>query len=101
MLRRLLVTTAADQTARIWSTADFSLLQELKHDDQRWVWDAAFSADSQYIFTGRLTYFLRNSNLSKMFLFFQPLRMETLNYGTLNQGRLKEITQGTAKQLQL
>ncbi|PSN45751.1 Target of rapamycin complex subunit lst8 [Blattella germanica] len=47
----LLVTTSADQTARIWKTSDFTLLQELKHEAQRWVWDAAFSADSQYILT--------------------------------------------------
>ncbi|XP_044732840.1 target of rapamycin complex subunit lst8 [Chrysoperla carnea] len=47
----LLVTTSADQSARVWKTSDFSLVQELKHDIQRWVWDAAFSADSQYVFT--------------------------------------------------
>lgn len=47
------MTTSADQTARIWSTEDFSLVKELKHESQRWVWDAAFSADSQYIFTGK------------------------------------------------
>ncbi|KAJ8964957.1 hypothetical protein NQ314_004512 [Rhamnusium bicolor] len=47
----LLVTTSADQTAKIWNTADFSLLQELKQENQRWVWDAAFSADGQYVFT--------------------------------------------------
>jgi len=48
----LLVTTSADHTARIWSTQDFSLLQELKTPAQRWVWDAAFTSDSQYLFTG-------------------------------------------------
>lgn len=47
----LLVTTSADQTARVWKTADFSLVQELKTEAQRWVWDVAFSADSQYIIT--------------------------------------------------
>ncbi|KAG8298856.1 Target of rapamycin complex subunit lst8 [Homalodisca vitripennis] len=48
----LLVTTSADQSARVWKTADFSLVQELKVDNgQRWVWDVAFSADSQYIIT--------------------------------------------------
>ncbi|XP_054270856.1 target of rapamycin complex subunit lst8 [Macrosteles quadrilineatus] len=47
----LLVTTSADQTARVWKTADFSLVQELKTEAQRWVWDLAFSADSQYILT--------------------------------------------------
>jgi len=60
----LLVTTSADQTARVWRTTDFSEVQVLQHEAKRWVWDAAFSADSQYIFTGKyriififLTYF--------------------------------------------
>ncbi|KAF4518152.1 hypothetical protein B566_EDAN008854 [Ephemera danica] len=48
----LLVTTSADQTARVWKTADFSMAQELTVDAQRWVWDAAFSVDSQYLVTG-------------------------------------------------
>ncbi|XP_015519115.1 target of rapamycin complex subunit lst8 isoform X2 [Neodiprion lecontei] len=47
----LLVTTSADQTARVWETTDFTETQILKHEAKRWVWDAAFSADSQYIFT--------------------------------------------------
>ncbi|XP_011503829.1 PREDICTED: target of rapamycin complex subunit lst8 [Ceratosolen solmsi marchali] len=47
----LLVTTAADQTARIWRTTDFSEVQVFQHETKRWVWDVAFSADSQYIFT--------------------------------------------------
>ncbi|XP_012275123.1 target of rapamycin complex subunit lst8 [Orussus abietinus] len=47
----LLVTTSADQTARVWKTSDFSELQSLQHDAKRWVWDAAFSADSEYVFT--------------------------------------------------
>lgn len=55
------MTTSADQTARVWKTTDFSEVQVLQHEAKRWVWDAAFSADSQYIFTG-------NSILS--FLFF-------------------------------
>lgn len=55
-LLRLLVTTSADQTARVWRTTDFSEVQVLQHEAKRWVWDAAFSADSQYIFTGILIY---------------------------------------------
>ncbi|XP_008546807.1 target of rapamycin complex subunit lst8 [Microplitis mediator] len=47
----LLVTTSADQTARVWKTSDFSPSIVLQHESKRWVWDAAFSADSQYIFT--------------------------------------------------
>lgn len=58
MTRRLLITTSADQTAKIWRTSDFSLLQELKQQNQRWVWDAAFSADSQYVFTGKYAFCL-------------------------------------------
>lgn len=50
----LLVTTSADQSARVWRTTDFTLLTELKQEGQRWVWDAAFSADSQYIVTGMI-----------------------------------------------
>nr|BAN20635.1 vegetatible incompatibility protein HET-E-1, putative [Riptortus pedestris] len=48
---KLLVTCSADQTARLWETENFTLVQELKHDSQRWVWDAAFSADSKYLIT--------------------------------------------------
>jgi len=49
----LLVTTSADKSARVWRTADFSLVMEMKIDTQRWVWDAAFSVDSQYLVTGK------------------------------------------------
>lgn len=48
------MTTSADQTARVWKTSDFSEVKVLQHEANRWVWDAAFSADSQYIFTGML-----------------------------------------------
>ena len=47
----LLVTTSADNTAKIWKTTDFSEEKVLLHDAKRWVWDAAFSGDSQYLFT--------------------------------------------------
>jgi hypothetical protein len=33
-------------------TADLTLMTELKETAQRWVWDCAFSGDSQYIITG-------------------------------------------------
>lgn len=49
---RYLVTTSADHHAQIWSTSNnFKLCKTLTHENQRWVWDAAFSADSQYVFT--------------------------------------------------
>jgi len=47
-----LVTTSADRTAFIWKTSDFSLKQELKDERQRWVWDTAFSNDSEHLLTG-------------------------------------------------
>jgi len=47
-----LVTSSADHTALIWKTSDFSLKQELKNEKQRWVWDTAFSNDSEHLLTG-------------------------------------------------
>lgn len=48
----LLVTTSADQTASVWRTKDFSLCQKLSvSGGQKWVWDAAFTNDSQYVIT--------------------------------------------------
>ena len=51
----LLATTSADGTCKIWSTVDFSLQNTLKRSTDKWVWDCAFSCDSQYIFTGILS----------------------------------------------
>lgn len=48
----LLATSSADQTARIWNTDDFTLKQELKVDDQKWVWKTAFTKESERVFTG-------------------------------------------------
>lgn len=52
MLSSHLATTSADTTVKIWSTSryDFSLEKTLV-GHQRWVWDAAFSADSAYLVT--------------------------------------------------
>ena len=47
-----LATTSADTTVNLWQTADFSLKKTLKEANQRWVWDCAFSEDSQYLITG-------------------------------------------------
>lgn len=49
---RYLATTSADQTAKLWRTSDFTLHSTLQTENQRWVWDIAFSADSQYAITG-------------------------------------------------
>ncbi|OWF51796.1 Target of rapamycin complex subunit lst8 [Mizuhopecten yessoensis] len=40
----LLATTSADHTAKIWRTADRTLMTELRDNTQRWVWDCAFRA---------------------------------------------------------
>ncbi|KAI1301701.1 Target of rapamycin complex subunit lst8 [Halotydeus destructor] len=67
----LLVTTSADQTAKVWRTANLVPIADgeeesgwpvsdstlaplivLADPNQRWVWDVAFTNDSQYIITG-------------------------------------------------
>jgi len=48
----LLVTTSADKTAKVWRTTDFSLVQELTTEGQKWVWASAFTMDSSYLVTG-------------------------------------------------
>lgn len=47
----MVATTSADQTTRLWRTSDLGLITELAVPHQRWVWDVAFSADSQYVLT--------------------------------------------------
>ncbi|KAJ3201726.1 TOR complex subunit lst8 [Dinochytrium kinnereticum] len=50
----MLATCSADHTVKLWSaTGDNTFVQDktlVGH--QRWVWDAAFSADSAYLVTG-------------------------------------------------
>ena len=58
LILRLLATSSADGTAKIWRTIDFSLLLECKDDHQKWVWDLAFTNDSQYLFTGIFLLFI-------------------------------------------
>lgn len=62
LLCRLLVTSSADQTACIWKTSDFSLKQELKDEHQRWVWDTAFSNDSEHLLTGKILSAMNNGS---------------------------------------
>lgn len=50
----LLATSSADKTAKVWRTIDFGLNVECKHSNQKWVWDLAFTNDSQYLFTGKI-----------------------------------------------
>eukprot|EP01116_Phalansterium_solitarium_P008814 TRINITY_DN22779_c0_g1_i1.p1 TRINITY_DN22779_c0_g1~~TRINITY_DN22779_c0_g1_i1.p1 ORF type:complete len:316 (+),score=107.90 TRINITY_DN22779_c0_g1_i1:98-1045(+) len=50
---RLLATTSADHTAKVWAVNDandFPLMRTLT-GHQRWVWDCAWSADSEYLVT--------------------------------------------------
>ena len=65
-LIRYLATTSADQTAKLWRTSDFTLHSTLQTENQRWVWDIAFSADSQYAITGWCLKFF--SSLTLLFL---------------------------------
>ena len=55
-----LATTSADTTVNIWQTSDFSLKKTLKEANQRWVWDCAFSEDSQYLITGWMNLALKS-----------------------------------------
>ncbi|KAJ1565496.1 TOR complex subunit lst8 [Cladochytrium tenue] len=49
---RTLATCSADHTVKIWSAADDAFeLERTLEGHQRWVWDAAFSADSAYLVT--------------------------------------------------
>jgi WD40 repeat protein len=51
---RHLATCSADSTVKIWSTVNFEYTPEKTlTGHQRWVWDAAFSADSAYLVTGK------------------------------------------------
>ena len=53
MVRRHLATCSADATIKLWSTSEFDyVLERTLTGHQRWVWDAAFSADSAYLVTG-------------------------------------------------
>ena len=57
-MHRTLATCSADHTVKLWSTEeyDFTLLKTLT-GHQKWVWDAAFSADSAYLVTGQSSYY--------------------------------------------
>jgi len=53
-LCRHLATCSADHTIKLWSTSNYEYtLERTLTGHQRWVWDAAFSADSAYLVTGQ------------------------------------------------
>ncbi len=45
---KMIATTSADKTIKLWNTASWELERTLQQH-QRWVWDAVFSADSYYL----------------------------------------------------
>jgi len=47
---RHLCTTGSDGTAKLWDTTTWELSHDLR-DHTKWVWDAAFCADSSYVVT--------------------------------------------------
>lgn len=63
VMASLLATASADKSVKIWNTADFSLRTTLSTENQQWVWDCAFSADSQYLVTGLYQSLLENNYL--------------------------------------
>ena len=63
----LLATTSADQTIKIWQTSDFTLKSTLKEPQQRWVWDCAFSEDSQYVVAGKTSTAFVDINVKLLF----------------------------------
>jgi len=48
---KVLATTSADETIKLWNVSDWSEEKTLVGHGQ-WVWDCAFSADSAYLLTG-------------------------------------------------
>lgn len=60
---RHLVTTSSDGTAKLWDTATWELTHTLQ--SQKWVWDAAFCADSSYLVTASSDHVARLWNLQK------------------------------------
>jgi len=58
---RNLVTTGSDGLAKLWDTTTWELTQSLQN--QKWVWDAAFCADSSYLVTASSDHVARLWNL--------------------------------------
>uniref|UniRef100_A0A0A9XPZ1 Target of rapamycin complex subunit lst8 n=1 Tax=Lygus hesperus TaxID=30085 RepID=A0A0A9XPZ1_LYGHE len=60
---KFLATCSSDCTCKVWENENFTILHELKHETNRWVWDCAFSADSKYLFTASSDHLARLWNL--------------------------------------
>jgi len=58
---RHFVTTGSDGYALLWNTSTWECAQRLKN--QKWVWDAAFCADSSYLVTASSDHIARLWNL--------------------------------------
>jgi G protein beta subunit-like protein len=58
---RTLVTTCSDGYAKLWDTTTWDLTQTLQN--KKWVWDAAFCADSSYLVTASSDHVARLWNL--------------------------------------
>jgi G protein beta subunit-like protein len=59
---RHLATTSSDHTARLWDTSTWELSQTLEQHT-KWVWNAAFCADSSYLVTASSDHTARLWNL--------------------------------------
>lgn len=46
---KLIATTSADKSIKLWDFAEPGKLVKVLTKHQRWVWDCVFSADSQYL----------------------------------------------------
>lgn len=59
----MFVTTSADSTAKLWNFNDYEYIQTLSETDQKkWIWDAAFTADSKYVCTAGTDKYCRTWN---------------------------------------
>lgn len=61
---KMFVTTSADSTAKLWNFENYEYIQTLSETDQKkWIWDAAFTADSQYVVTAGTDKYYRTWNI--------------------------------------